>query len=311
MKFAFFGIGGIGGLFAGMLAKAGYDVTFISRGETLAALQQRGLQVESTLGNFTLPKVNATGNPSEAGHMDVIFVTVKTWQVPEAARQVCPMVGPQTVVVPLENGVDAYDQLAETLGAEHVVGGLCHVIAFVAGPGKIKHVGMEPSVTIGEWDNTRSSRVSKLAECLTAAGLKVRLPESFQVALWEKFMYLASLGGVGAVTRCPAGTMRTVPETRSMFERAMREIVALASAYEIMIPDRAISEASKLLDSLPAEGTSSLQRDITAGRPSELSALSGAVVRLSKAKGLSSPVHDFIYSALLPGELRARGEISF
>jgi 2-dehydropantoate 2-reductase len=311
MKFAVFGIGGIGGLFGGMLAKAGYDTTFIARGETLATLQQKGLRVESIMGNFTLPHVQATGNPAEVGPVDVIFVATKTWQVPEAARQIPPMLGGNTVVVPLQNGVEAFEQLAEALGAEHVLGGLCHVITFVSAPGVIKHISMKPSITLGEWNNSRSTRVENLAQCLQNAGFEVRLPENIQVALWEKFLYIASLGGVGAVSRCPVGTMRTLPETRALLDRAAREIVVLARAHGIPVAETAIDQVWKLLESLPPEGTSSMQRDVMNGRPSELSSLSGAVARLAKAKGVSSPAHEFMYSALLPGELRARGEIKF
>jgi 2-dehydropantoate 2-reductase len=310
MRFAMFGIGGVGGFFGGLLAKAGYDVTFVARGQTLAALQQTGLRVESTLGNFSLPQVQVTGNPAEVHGIDVIFVTVKAWQVPEAAQQIRPMVEPETMVVPLQNGVDAFDQLAEVLGAKHVLGGLCHVIAFVSGPGSVKHLGLHPAITIGEWDNTKSTRVAKLAEDLVQAGFKARVPDNIQVALWEKLLFLATLGAVGSVARCPAGVMRSVPETKSLMQRAMREIAQLARAYDIPLPENAVEKSWKMIENIPGESTNSLQRDIMSGRPSELSALSGAIVRLAQAKGVSCPVHEFVYSALLPGEMRARGQIS-
>ena len=309
MKFAFFGIGGVGGFFAGLLAKAGFDVTFVARGKTLEALRQSGLRVESTLGNFSLPQVTATGNPAEVRGLDAVFVTVKAWQVPEAAQQIRPMVGPQTMVIPLQNGVDAYDQLAAVLGAERVLGGLCHVIAFVTGPGSVKHMGLHPAVTIGEWDNTKSARVTRLVECFAQAGFKARVPDNMQVALWEKFLFLATLGAVGSVARCPAGVMRSVPESKALMQQAMREIADLARAHGIPLPDNAVDKTWKMIENIPGESTNSLQRDIMAGRPSELSALSGAVVRLAQAKGIRCPLHEFVYGALLPGEMRARGQI--
>jgi len=311
VKLAFIGIGALGGYFGGRLAKAGNDVVFFARGETLAALRRDGLRVESIAGDFSLPRVNATDNPHESGQVDAVFMTVKAWQVPDAALQIRSMVGPQTVVVPLQNGVDAYAQLAAALGDDHILGGLCHIIAFASAPGVVRHTGIKPLITIGEWRNTRTSRLSKLVECLTQAGIDARVPENIQVALWDKFMYIASFAGVGAVTRAPIGIVRSVPETRSLLERAMREAVCLARAHGIAVSDDSIAAALKLVDSLPPEGMASMQRDVAAGRPSELAALSGAVVRLGQQHGLSTPVHEFIYSSLLPSELRARGQVRF
>jgi 2-dehydropantoate 2-reductase len=220
------------------------------------------------------------------------------------------MVGPETMVIPLQNGVEAYDQLAEVLGAPRVVGGLCHVIAFVTAPGSVKHLGMHPAITIGEWDNSKSARVAKLAECLTQAGFKARVPDNIQVALWEKLLFLATLGAVGSVARCPAGVMRSVPETKSLMHQAMREIAEQARASGIPLRDDIVEKTWKMIENIPGESTNSLQRDIMSGRPSELSALSGAIVRLAQAKGVCCPLHEFVYSALLPGEMRARGQIS-
>lgn len=311
MKIAFIGIGGLGGYFGGRLAKAGNEVVFIARGAMLEALRRDGLRVESPLGHITLPQVNATSDPASAGPVDAIFVTTKAWQVTEAAQQIHSIVGPQTVVVPFQNGVEAYDQLAAVLGPGPVLGGMCHVIAMVEAPGVIKHMGFDPLITIGEWSNARTPRLDKLVDCLRAAGLETRVPENIQVALWEKFEFIASFGGVGAVARAPAGVMRSVPETRCLLERAMREIVGLARAAGVPVSDDSVAKTLKFVDSLPEGGTASMQRDLTAGRPSELEAQSGAVVRLGRAHGFSTPVHEFIYSSLLPGELRARGKISF
>ena len=311
MKIAFIGIGALGGYFGGRLAKAGNDVVFIARGATLEALRKNGLRVESPLGDFSLPQVRATDDPESAGQVDAVFVTTKAWQVPDAAQQIRSLVGPETVVVPLQNGVEAYDQLAAALGPAPVLGGMCHVIALVTAPGVIRHGGLNPVITVGEWNNVRTLRLEKLVACLAAAGLEVRVPESIQVALWEKFEFIASIGGVGGVTRAPIGAMRSVPETRSLLERALQEIAGLANACGIPVPGQSVASTMKFIDSLPPDGTASMQRDLVAGRPSELEAQSGAVVRLGRAKGFRTPVHEFIYQALLPGELRARAELSF
>lgn len=311
MKLAFVGIGGLGGYFGGRLAKAGNDVIFIARGSTLEELRKNGLRVESPLGDFALPKVQATGDPASVGHVDAVFVTTKAWQVSEAAQQIRSLVGPETVVVPFQNGVEAYDQLAAVLGPEHVLGGMCHVIAMVIAPGVIRHGGLTALITIGEWNNAQTPRLERLVECLRAAGLETRVPGNIQVALWEKFEFIASFGGVGAVTRAPAGVMRSVPGTRLLLERAMREIVGVACAGGVPVPEESVANTMKFIDSLPPDGTASMQRDLIAGRPSELEAQSGAVVRLGRAQNFPTPVHEFIYNAMLPGELRARGELTF
>ncbi|MGC2323009.1 MAG: 2-dehydropantoate 2-reductase [Terriglobales bacterium] len=311
MRIAFIGIGGLGGYFGGRLAKAGNDVVFVARGAMLEALRTNGLRVESPLGDITLPQVNATSDPASVGPVDAVFVTTKAWQVTEAAQQIGGMIGPQTVVVPFQNGVEAYDQLVAVLGPEHVLGGMCHVIAMVEAPGAIRHLGFDPLITIGEWKNEQTPRLARLVECLRAAGLETRVPDNIQVALWEKFEFIASFGGVGGVTRAPAGVIRSLPETRSLLERAMQEIVGLARACGVPVADESVATTMKFIDSLPPAGTASMQRDLIAGRPSELEAQSGAVVRLGRARGFSTPVHEFVYNALLPSELRARGKISF
>ncbi len=309
MRFAFVGIGALGGYFGGRLAKAGYDVVFFARGATLEAMRRNGLRVESILGNFSLTQVNATDCAEEAVRPDAIFVTTKAWQVPEAARQILPMLGPQSVVIPLQNGVDAHDQLAEVVGAERVLGGLCHVFASVIAPGVIRHIGPKPIITLGEWDNSRTPRLQSLIDSLSGAGIDVRVPADFQAALWEKFMYIAAFGGVGSITRAPIGVVRSLPETRGLLQRAMEEIRGVARAHGIAVGEHAVAELMRLIDSLPQDATASMQRDVAAGRPSELSALSGAVVRLGRARQASTPVHEFICSALLPSELLARGEL--
>lgn len=309
MRIAFIGIGALGGYFGGRLAKAGNDVIFIARGATLEALRKDGLRVESPLGDFALPKVQATGDPTDV--MDAVFITTKAWQVTEAALQIRSAVGPETVVVPLQNGVEAYDQLAAVLGPGHVLDGMCHVMAMVTAPAVVRHSGPKALITIGERSNARTPRLEKLVECLSTAELDTRVPDNIQVALWEKFEFVASFGGVGAITRAPAGVIRSVPEARSLLERAVQEIVGLAHAVGVPVQRESVANTMKLVDSSPPDGTASMQRDLIAGRPSELEAQNGAVVRLGRACNFPTPVHEFIYNALLPGELRARGKLTF
>ena len=243
--------------------------------------------------------------------VDVVLVAVKAWQVPEAAAALRPLLGPGTVVIPLENGVEAPDQLASIVGREHVAGGLCHLVAFQLGPGHLRHAGLEPDVAFGELDGRESPRLEHLKRAFDRAGVKAGLAPDIRVAMWEKFLFIASLSGLGAVTRAPAGVVRALPGTRGLLESAMVEIVAVARANGVFLPDDAAARTMAFIDALPEEATASMQRDILAGRPSELEAQNGAVVRLGRETGVETPVNGFIYRALLPQELRARGELRF
>ncbi|ROR32746.1 2-dehydropantoate 2-reductase [Inmirania thermothiophila] len=311
MRIGIYGTGGLGGLIGARLALAGEDVVFIARGEHLRALRAQGLRLEGASGEHVIRPVAATDDPAEAGVCDVVLVTTKTWQVPEAARAMGPMLGPRTVVVPLVNGVEAPDQLAEVLGRERVAGGLARVIALRAGPGVIRHVGMEPACAVGELDHRRTERMERLRAALERAGIRTEIPDDIHAALWAKFLFVVGWGAVGAVTRAPVGVLRALPETRALLAQAMAEIEAVARARRIALPEDITPRTLAALDTLPPEGTASLQRDIAEGRPSELEAWSGAVVRLGAEVGVPTPVHGFIHTALLPAERRARGEIAF
>lgn len=311
MRVAIFGTGGVGGYFGGRLAQAGADVIFIARGDHLEALRSRGLRVESLKGDFVVHPAQATDDPGQVGAVDAVLVGVKSWQVPEAAQAIRPMVGPQTFVVPLQNGVEAPVQLAVVLGTRHVLGGLCSIISFIAGPAHIRHAGAEPSIAFGELDNRPSERAERLHRAFARANVKVEIPPDIQVAMWEKFLFIASWGGVGAVTRAPVGVLRGLPETRQMMEEAMREIFAVARARKISLTEESIRKGITFIDSLQVGATASMQRDIMEGRPSEVEAQNGAVIRLGREAGVPTPVHAFIYWSLLPSDLRARGQVQF
>jgi 2-dehydropantoate 2-reductase len=311
MRIAVFGTGAVGGYFGGRLAAAGEDVTFIARGGTLQALRAHGLRVESIRGDFIVHPAKATDAPSEVGTVDVVLVAVKAWQVPEAAGPMRPLLGPGTVVIPLENGVEAPDQLVSVVGPEHVAGGLCHLVAFQLAPAHVRHAGLEPDVAFGELDRRESPRLEHLKRVFDRSGVKAELAPDIRVAMWEKFLFIASLSGVGAVTRAPAGVVRALPGTRHLLESAMAEIIALAGVIGVHLPDDAAARTMAFIDALPEEATASMQRDILAGRSSELEAQNGAVVRLGREAGVETPVNGFIYRALLPQELRARGELRF
>lgn len=311
MRIAVFGTGSVGGYFGGRLAQAEEEVVFIARGEHLRALCTHGLRVDSVKGDFVVRPVQATDDPAQVGVVDAILVGVKAWQVPEAAEAMRPLVGPATCVVPLQNGVEAPAQLAAVLGDQHVLGGLCGIFSFIAGPGHIRHTGAEPFVKFGEMDNRPSERVERLHQAFMRAGVTVEIPPDIQVALWMKFLFIAPCSGVGAVTRAPAGVWRSLPGTRRMVEQGLHEIMAVARARDIALPEDAVRMTMAIIDSMPPEATFSMQRDVMEGRLSELDAQIGAVVRLGQEADVATPLHTFIYHSLLPMELRARGQVQF
>jgi 2-dehydropantoate 2-reductase len=310
MRIAIFGAGGVGGYFGGRLAQAGVPVSFIARGEHLAAMRRTGLRVESVAGDFVLEHPDVTDDPAEVGTVDFVLMAVKTWQLPTAS-QLAPLIGDHTAVVSLLNGVEAPDQLAEMLGREHALPGVVRVISQVAGPGRIQHTGGAATIAFAEWDNQPSHRVEALREALRVPGITVEVPADIQEELWAKFVFVVAMGGVGSVTRAPIGITRSRPETRLLLETAVREIEAVGLGNGIRCRDRIADHTMAYIDRLPADGTTSLQRDIVAGRRTELDAWTGAVVRLGARAMVGVPLHQFVYRALLPQELRARGEVQF
>jgi 2-dehydropantoate 2-reductase len=309
MKIAVFGTGGVGGYFGGRLAQAGQEVIFIARGENLQALQRDGLRVQSFLGDVHLPSVQAFAGAAAAGAVDVVLLAVKAWQVPQAAREMRPLFGAETFVVPLQNGVEAPQQLAEVLGQGAVLGGLCRISAVLAAPGVVQHLGIEPQVVFGELDGRRTPRTERLADTFRQAGVKVDVSEDITRAMWEKFLFITAVSSVGAVTRAPMGVVRQVPETRRLLEAALAELAAVGRAQGVSLPAEVVERTIAFIDSLPPGVIPSMQRDLTEGRPSELEAQTGAVVRLARASGSPAPLHEFLYSSLLPQELQARRQL--
>ncbi|MCS6883003.1 MAG: 2-dehydropantoate 2-reductase [Oscillochloridaceae bacterium] len=309
MRIAVFGPGGVGGYFGAHLARAGHEVHLIGRGAHLEGVRASGLRVESPKGAFSVRPAGAASDPAAVGPVDLLLVAVKTWQLIEAAPALAPLIGPETAVLPLLNGVEAHDILAAALGQDHVLGGLCRIIAYIAAPGVIRHVGAEPTIIFGELDNRRSARVEALQTAFSEAGFGAVVPPDIHVAIWEKFMLVCTWSGLGAVTRAPLGVWLRLPGTRALAEAALREVVAVANARGVAVAPAQVEATLRFLDTLPYESTASMQRDIMEGRPSELEAQNGAVVRLGQAAGVPTPVHSFLYHALLPQELAARGAL--
>ena len=311
MRIAVFGAGGVGGYFGGRLAQAGEEVVFIARGEHLKAMQTNGLHVDSIQGDFLVKPVQATSDPRWVGLVDFVLLAVKAWQVPEAAQALLPLIGDETGVVFLGNGVDAISQLSAALGEQHVLGGSCGISAFIAAPGHIQHVGIEPRVAFNELDGRPSPRVERLRQAFERANVLVQVPEDILVAIWEKFVFIAAVSGLGAITRAPFGVFRSIPETRALLEQALEETIRVGGARKINLSEDLAAKTLANIDRMGANIVASMARDILAGCPSELGAQNGAVARMGLELGIPTPVHTFIYNSLLPLELKARGEIQF
>ena len=303
MRFAVFGAGGIGGYLGGLLSQAGEDVAIIARGDHLTAIKSHGLKVDTIGGDFVFRPSIATDNPAEVGPVDVVILGVKAWQVAEAAGAMRPMVGQETCVLPLQNGVEASGQLAAVLGEGAVLGGVGGLSSFIVGPGHIRNAAAEPFVRFGEMDNHHSPRAERLLQALGRAGVRADIPSSIEAAIWEKFMFITAASGVGAMTRVPIGVWRSLPESWEMAIQIVGEAESVARGKGIPLAGSEAEAAIALLEQRPPNATPSMQRDIMEGRPSELEVQNGAVVRLGQEVDVPTPVNNFIYHSLLPQEM--------
>lgn len=309
MRFAIIGSGGVGGYFGGRLAQAGHDVTFLARGAHLVAIRDRGLRVESTEGDFLIPKARAAGSLEDMPPADILILAVKTWQVREMAPLLPPLLLDDSAVLTLQNGVEAPDEVAQACGASRVIAGVCRLMSYVAEPGLIRHAGVTPRVEFGELRGGRSARTEALQAVLGGCqGVASAISDDIQAALWEKFLFIAPFSAVGAVTGKPAGIWRHVPQSRALLVAAMDEVVRLAQTRGVALAQDAVSRTLGFIDRLPDEATASMQRDLLAGKPSELEAQTGAIVRLAAASAVPTPANAFLYAALLPAERQARDQ---
>ena len=312
MKIVVYGTGGVGGYFGARLVEAGEDVIFVARGNHLDAIRNNGLTVHSINGDVHLAEVAAVEEVSPDFEPDLVIVGVKTWQLGDAATAIQSFVAEKTIVLPLLNGVDASEQLSDVLGAERVLGGLCRIIAFIESPGVIRHSAVEPYIGLGELSSQFSGRIAPIVSAFDKS-VGARAVESADIGtdLWMKFLLIGPTGGIGTITRTPMGIYRSEPGPRRMLEQALREVYAVGVASGIALPDNAVDRTLAMIDGLPASITSSMQRDIMQGRPSELEAQIGVVVRKGADAGISTPLHDFLYASLLPAEKKARGELAY
>jgi 2-dehydropantoate 2-reductase len=300
MRIAVIGTGGIGGLYGASLAEAGADVTFVARGAHLAAIRQNGLRIEGDRGEKHIRRAQATDNIPGIGAVDIVLCCVKLWDLECVAGQIRAIIGPQTAVIPLQNGIDAAERLTPELGREVVMGGMAFVTGAIIAPGVIRQTGTYQRMTFGELDGRVTERGKRLRDLCEASGFEGVLSPDIMVPVWEKFILLVPLSGLNALTRLPLGKWRTDPDLFALYEAALRETVSIGLAEGVRLPPESVEKTLAQMRSMPAHHTTSMGNDLIHGNRLELPWFAGKVVELGRRHGIPTPVNGFIYAALKP-----------
>jgi 2-dehydropantoate 2-reductase len=308
-RIAVMGSGGVGGYFGARLANAGIDVTFIARGAHLAAMRASGLRIEGPDESVTVG-VTATDEPESIGSVDFVLFAVKLWDAADAAARCRPLIGSNTAVVSLLNGIDSEETLASVLGRGHVMGGVAEISATIAAPGHIKKVSPFARIRFGELDGSMSARAQALAELLARAGIGAAASSDINVDIWNKFVFLVGLSAMTALTRRPIGEIRSDPDTRGLLKQIMTETMRVGQAAGVTIADAFVDDRLKFIDTLAPEIRASMAIDLQAQRRLELPWLSGAVVRKGAELGVPTPANDFVCKALKLDTLGANPPIT-
>ena len=302
MNFAIMGAGGLGCFYGGMLARAGEQVHFIARGANLQALQSEGLHVESEhVGDFHLPQVAATDDPTGIGPVDVVLMSVKTYDLEAACTAIQPLMGPETFVVPLLNGADIAERIGGVIGLERVLGGTTFASSNLVAPGRARHVANAP-LRFGELGGGLSARGDALKATLENAGLIVEHSNDIRREVWEKYILVSPMAGVSSVARLSTRFIASTPELRALYEDAAQEVTAVARAAGVAVAGDIVARVLSFIDSLPPQHTVSTLLDLRAGRRLELDAMVGTVVRMGAELGVPTPVNQVLYNALKPYE---------
>jgi len=304
MKIAVMGAGGVGGYFGARLAQSGADVTFVARGAHGAAIRETGLKVFSPNGDVLVQPATATDDASRIGRVDVVMFCVHLWDVESGAAACRPLLGPDTAVISFQNGVDAEERIAATLGAGHAVGGVAAISALIEAPGVIRHTGKMAWLKYGELDGRRSPRIEAFDAACRKAGIEASVSSDITADIWRKFAFLSPMAGATAATRMPIGPILADPDTRRLFTDLIAETVAVGRARGARLEDGLEAKQLAFAEGLPAEMKASMLGDLERGNRLELPWLTGAVVRLGKELGVPTPVSEVVYAAL---KLHAEG----
>jgi 2-dehydropantoate 2-reductase len=300
MRIAVVGAGGVGGGFGADLAKTGADVIFIARGAHLAAMKSEGLKVQGGRGETHLVPTRATDDPASIGKVDIVLFCVKLWDVESAGRQIRPLIGPDTAVIPLQNGIDAAERLIPILGPDAVMGGVAQISASIVGPGRIQQVGTFMRMIFGELDGKRRKRAEDFLALCLKAGFDATLSEQILTELWMKFILLAGNASIMALARQPIGKLRDDPDLRPIFIAAYRETIDVGRARGVALPADALEKILDFNSHAPPAMKPSMALDLERGNRLELPWLGGKVVELGHKLGVPTPTHSMMYAMLKP-----------
>ena len=300
MRIAVVGAGGIGAIFGASLAKAGADVVFVARGAHVAAMRENGLRIEGDRAEIHIRPAYATDDIASIGTVDYVLLAVKLWDVESAGEQIRSIVGANTAVIPLQNGVDAAERLSAILGPEPVMGGTALVTGSIVAPGVVRQTGTYQRMTFGELDGRTSERGRRLADLCAGAGFEGVLSPDIMVPIWEKFLRLVPLAGLNALTRLPLGKWRADPDLLALFETALRETDAVGRAEGVRLPPDSVDKTLATMWSMPDYLMNSMGNDLLRGNRLELPWFAGKVVELGRRHAMPTPVNGFIYTALKP-----------
>src|SRR5258707_8107597 len=289
MRIAVVGAGGVGGGFGAALAKAGADVTFIARGAHLAAMKNGGLKVQGGRGETHLVPTRATDDPADIGTVDIVLFCVKLWDVENAGQKIRPLIGPDTAVIPLQNGVDAAERLIPILGPNAVMGGVAQISASIVAPGVIQQVGTFMRMIFGELDGKRSKRGEDFLALCLQAGFDATLSEQILTELWMKFILLASNASVMALARQPIGKLRDDPDLRPIFLAAWQETIDVGRARSVTLPADALEKIVDFTSHAPPAMKASMALDLDRGNRLEVPWLGGRVAELGRQLGVPQP----------------------
>jgi 2-dehydropantoate 2-reductase len=306
MKILIMGTGGVGGYYGGLLALQGHEVTFVARGAHLDAIRNDGLKVKSVHGDFTIFPARATEVPGEAGVVDLVLFCVKTYNTDEAAYAIRPTVGTQTLVMSLQNGIDAGDRIGKVVGMEHVIGGATWLSSAVEAPGVIRQISQFRRIVFGELAGGLSERIQSIVEAFKNTRITVEASEDIRKVLWTKLVFITAVSSLGSLTRLPMGDYRSTPETRKLLFNIMKEVEGVARAQNVNLDVDVVEKWLEFIDASAPHIKPSMQLDIESGHRTELESMIGVVSRLGHELAVPTAAVDFVYASLLPIELNAQ-----
>ena len=300
------GTGGVGGYYGGLLARQGHEVIFFARGAHLVAILKNGLQIKSIHGDFTISPAQVTDDLARFRPVDLILFCVKAYDTEHAAQAIKSIIGEHTLILSLQNGIDAAEQIGEVVGIKHLLGGATWISSVIEAPGVINQVSQHRRIIFGSLSGGVTPDHQSIFEAFQQAGIDVELSENMPKVLWTKFVFISAVSSLGALTRLTIGEYRPIPETRAMMKALMLEVEAVARSQGVSLDVDIVEKTMALIDTVDPRIKASMQLDVETGRVFELEAVVGAIGRKGRAANLPTPTVDMVYAALLPAYLKAQ-----